>query len=98
MGLNRGRINVMMVALLATAGCSGGPASPSGQDVTVTITATGVTPPEVRVGVGGRVTFVNNGARVYGIASDPVQTHTDCPQINEVGNLGVGQTRRTASF
>lgn len=45
--------------------------------------------------VGGRVTFQNSDVRAHGMSSDPVQTHTDCPAINDVGTLAPGQSRST---
>jgi plastocyanin len=78
--------------------CGSGPTTPSNTDATITITSTGVSPVEVRIPVGGRVTFVNNDVRLHAMSSDPVQLHTDCPQINEVGTLNPGQSRSTGTF
>ena len=76
--------------------CGGGPSAPTTPSgATVTISATGVSPAEVRIPVGSRVTFVNNDARPHAISSDPVQTHTDCPVINDAGFLNPGQSRQT---
>ena len=71
---------------------------PSGGDATITLTASGVSPKEVRVAVGARVTFVNNDVRLHAMSSDPVQLHTDCPAINDVGTLNPGQSRTTGAF
>jgi plastocyanin len=61
---------------------------------TVTITATNrFQPAEVRVLVGGRVTFVNENNRAYDIVSDPRLIHTDCPALMEVGFIVPGQTK-----
>ena len=80
--------------------CGGGgpssPTPPSGS--TVTISASGVSPVELRIAVGGRVTFVNNDVRPRAVSSDPVQTHTDCPAINDVGFLNPGQSRQTGAL
>jgi plastocyanin len=65
---------------------------------TVSITPTGVSPTEVRVPVGGRVTFVNNDVRPHAMSSDPITTHTDCPAINDVGTLSPGQSRSTGTL
>lgn len=53
-------------------------------------------PTEVRIAAGSCVLFVNNDARPHAMSSDPVQTHTDCPAINDVGTLVPGQRRMTA--
>ena len=75
--------------------CGGSPSGPSPANVTITISATGPTPIEVRVPVGGRVTFLNSDARPHAMSSDPIQVHTDCPAINDVGFLNPGQSGTT---
>ena len=82
------------------AGCGGGdsPSTPSPNEPTVTITGTGVTPTQVRIPVGGRVTFFNNDIRPHAMSSDPITTHTDCPAINDVGTLTPGQKRSTGTL
>jgi plastocyanin len=81
------------------ADCGGGsPSAPSMDAATVSITPTGVSPTEVRVPVGGRVTFVNNDVRPHAMSSDPITTHTDCPAINDVGTLSPGQSRSTGTL
>ena len=84
----------------ALAGCGGGdsPSTPSPNEPTVTISATGVTPTQVRIPVGGRVSFVNNDIRPHAMSSDPITTHTDCPAINDVGTLTPGQKRSTGTL
>ena len=81
-------------------GCGGGdsPSTPSQNEPTVTVTATGVSPTQVRIPVGGRVTFFNNDVRPHAMSSDPITTHTDCPAINDVGTLTPGQKRSTATL
>jgi hypothetical protein len=75
-------------ALSLVAACGGsGPAAPGQSGATITITASGISPREVVVAAGLRVTFRNGDTRPHAISSDPVQTHSDCPSINEVGNL-----------
>lgn len=94
------------IAALA-AGCGGGgsstpnpPTTPSpptgggGSTATIRITAAGVDPRQVTIGVGGRVTFVNADTRSHVPSSDPHPTHTVCPEIN-VGTLAPGQSRDT---
>ena len=78
-------------------GCGSGPSGPAPTDAaaTITITASGVTPTEVRVPFSARVLFVNNDSRPHAISSDPVTLHSDCPPINEVGTLAPGRRRTT---
>ena len=79
----------------STGGTAGGGTT---GDVTVTITAAGVSPKSVTVSPGSRVTFVNNDSRAHDVASDPHPIHTDCPEINTVGFLQVGQSRSTTNL
>jgi len=75
---------------------SGGP-GPSG--ATITIGANGaVSPKNVTVTTGQSVTFVNNDSKAHQIDSDPHPAHTDCPQINVVDRLEVGQSKLTNAF
>lgn len=55
-------------------------------------------PKSLTVAVGTRVTFVNNDTRVHDMNSDPHPVHTDCPEINQVGFLSVGQTKQTGNM
>jgi hypothetical protein len=50
------------------------------------------------VTVGARVTFINNDTRPHAMSSDPIQLHTDCPAINDVGFLNPGQSRSTGAL
>jgi len=93
---NAWRTLIVFVAM--TAACGETNAGPSPSDVTVTLTATGVTPAEVRIAVGSRVVFINTDARPHAMSSDPIQTHTDCPAINDVGFLNPGQSRATGTL
>jgi hypothetical protein len=76
-------------------GCgSSSPSSPS-TDTTITINCSGVSPVEVHVPIGSRVSFLNTDARPHAMSSDPIQAHTDCPPINQVGFLNPGQRGTT---
>jgi plastocyanin len=88
----------VLACAITAARCGGGATSPSGATPTITITATGVSPNQVTVHVGDRVTFVNSDVRIHAMSSDPIQTHTDCPPINDVGLLNPGQSRSTGAF
>jgi plastocyanin len=72
------------------------PASPSA--ATVTITSAGVSPQQVEIPVGGRVTFTNNDSGFHEMYSNPHPIHTDCPPMNDVGPLSPGQSRQTGAF
>jgi plastocyanin len=73
--------------------------TPSPGGTTITIGADGrVTPASLTVPPGTRVTFVNSHNRQHDIASDPHPEHTDCNEINQVGNLQPGQSRPTGNL
>jgi hypothetical protein len=100
---------IAVCALVGIAACggdggNGGPTGPGGggapgpSGATITIANGRVTPSEVTVSVGQSVTFVNNDGQTRNVTSDPHPVHTDCPQINVVGNLSNNQTRLTNAF
>jgi plastocyanin len=80
---------------------SGGATSPSpppaggGTTNMITIANNAVTPKNITVTRGSQVTFVNNDSQSHDMQSDPHPTHMDCPEINQVGVLTPGQSKRT---
>lgn len=99
-------------ALIVSVACGGGNGSPTGpgggggsgsgspgpSGATITIANGRVSPSEVTISVGQSVTFTNSDGTTRNVSSDPHPVHTDCPQINVVGNLSSGQTRLTNAF
>ena len=83
--------------MIAACGGSSNPMSPSSSGTVqmVTVTASGVSPTEVRISVGERVRFVNNDTKNVQINSNPFPAHDDCPPINAVGVLTPGQSKIT---
>jgi plastocyanin len=104
------RMPALIVIVAAAIGCGGSdgdsptttPTPPNtGPPVatsTITITASGVNPQRITVPVGSRVTFINNDSRTHEMNSDPHPTHGDCPAIDDVGFLAVGQTKQTGNL
>jgi plastocyanin len=90
------RLAVCTVVLIG--GCGSGPSGPSGNDAVVTIGPNGVAPAEVRIKAWNRVAFVNNDTRPHTIVSDPVDLHTQCPQVNQVGVVNPGERRTTGTL
>jgi hypothetical protein len=86
----------VVAAIVPGASCNS-PLSPSSV-ATFTITAAGVTPKEVRIKAFNHVSFTNNDDRPHQIMSDPINEHTQCPAINEVGYLPPGSTRDTRTL
>jgi len=62
---------------------------------TITITNSVASPKNIKVARGSQVTFINNDSQSHFMASDPHPDHTDCPEINSVGAMSPGQTKRT---
>lgn len=92
------RLAASLMTLPLIYGCSSSPAAPSGAAATVSIGPTGVSPAEVRIEAWGQVQFVNNDTRPHSIVSDPVDVHSDCPQLNQVGTLQPGESRNTGTL
>ena len=65
---------------------------------TITIANNAVSPKNITVTRGSQVTFVNNDNQPHDMESDPHPVHTDCPEINQVGLLSPGQSRRTGTL
>jgi plastocyanin len=90
---------VVVGLLLAACGSGGSPSSPSPDGATtVIITPSGVSPAQVTVSPGSRVTFVNNDTRPHNMTSDPHPAHDECPEINTVGLLRPGERRETGNM
>lgn len=87
---------VNVTTLLAGMSCNS-TLSPSSV-ATITITAAGVEPKEVRIKAWNHVTFVNNDTRPHNMVSDPINVHDQCPSINEVGYLPPGSSRDTRTL
>ena len=97
------RCAIACVSAVLAVTCGGG--SPSSPDppvdgaTTIIINSSGVvSPKQLEIALGARVTFRNNDARTHDMASDPHPDHSDCPQINQVGFLNPGQSRQTGNF
>jgi plastocyanin len=102
-GLRHFGLAALVGAALA-AGCGGSdsPTSPSGggggggggstNTTTITITSSGVSPRDITVSAGSRVTFVNNDTQPHDMSSDPHPEHTDCPALVAFATPGQSAT------
>jgi plastocyanin len=70
------------------------PTPPPSGGTTITITSAGVSPKDIVVARGSRVTFVNNDAVGHDMNSNPHPEHTSCTDMN-VGNVAPGQNQQT---
>jgi plastocyanin len=93
-----GRLALLLSGFLLAGACGTAPSAPSDAAATITIGPAGLFPSEVRIKAWNRVAFVNNDTRPHTIASDPVDIHTECPPLNQVGLLNPGETRTTGTL
>lgn len=70
--------------------------TPTPGGTTFTIANNAVSPRELTVARGTRVTFTNNDNRPHDMNSDPHPEHTDCREMDSVGFLPPGQSAQTA--
>lgn len=78
-----------------TGGGEGGGASTA----TITIGADGrVSPADITVARGARVTMVNSHSRPHDMFSDPHPSHEHCPPLNQIGFLAPGQSRTSGAL
>ena len=92
------QLPLWLLVLPLLASCSSSPSAPSEADPTVTIGPAGVSPTELRIEAWSQVKFVNNDTRPHTMVSDPVDLHTQCPAINQVGYLQPGESRNTGTL
>jgi plastocyanin len=81
--------------------CGKAASEPTGPPVAtnvITITASGVSPKVITVPPGSQVTFVNNDTRTHDMQSDPHPEHDDCPELRQVGFLGVSVSRTSGNL
>jgi plastocyanin len=57
-----------------------------------------MTPLELTIAVGQRVTFVNDDTRAHDVVGGPDPSRPDCPEITQAGFLTPGQRRDTGVF
>lgn len=70
---------------------------PGSIGATISLTANGAGPLEVRIEATQRVRFVNNDTRPHQLQTNPHTVHTDCP-ANNIIILNPGQSVDTAPF
>ena len=87
------RLSVLLPLTISCLSCGSSPSAPTEAEATITISAAGVSPKEVRIDAWGQVKFVNNDSEPHSIVSDPVDLHSQCPQLNQVGILQPGDSR-----
>lgn len=107
-------IALLVASSALVAGCSGSPSetpttptppvvaappeAPPVSSAVVTVSAAGVSPPEIIVAVGTRVTFVNADTRPHDFSGGPEPSQPECPEIDAAGFIVPGQSRQTGAF
>ena len=106
----RSTATAVMLAAVASFSAACGSSSPntgpstsatctaSSTSTTITISNNAVCPQNITVPRGTQVTFVNSDSRTHEMTSDPHPEHSDCTEINAVGNLVPGQSRQTSNL
>ena len=108
----RGARGLVLGACLAAAACGGSsspgttvapspaPVSPAPPPAPtfVTITVDGLDPQEITVDAGTQLEFTNKDKSPHDIAGGPDPAHPDCHEIDQVGFLVPGQTKRTGAL
>jgi len=87
------RLSVLTPLTISCLSCGSSPSAPTEAEATITIGPQGISPKEVRIDAWGQVKFVNNDSEPHSIVSDPVDVHSQCPQLNQVGILQPGDSR-----
>jgi hypothetical protein len=57
-----------------------------------------ICPQAITITRGGQLTIINQDSRSHDMTSDEHPDHLDCPEINQVGFLGSGQSRETGNL
>jgi hypothetical protein len=81
-----------------TAGPAPSPSPAPAGPPTITIAAAGISPLELAIRVGQRVTFINNDIRVHDVVGGADPSRPDCPEIAQAGFLAPGQRADTGVF
>jgi hypothetical protein len=99
-----GAAAVALAAALSCGGSSSSSTSPSGSCTpstnanTLVIMNNTVCPQALTVTRGNQLTVINQDSRTHDMTSDPHPSHTDCPELNQIGFLNTGQSRTSGNL
>lgn len=80
-------------------GNGGGGGGTSGTpSLTITVSGTGISPQELTIPMGAKVTFTNVDTRPHDFSGGPDPAHPECPEIDVAGFVAAGQSRETGTF
>jgi len=91
------RLGALLGGGLIALSCGSTPSSPSSA-TTIVIGPAGLSTSEVRIKAWSQVTFTNSDTRPHSIVSDPIDLHSECPPVNQVGLLNPGESRNTGTL
>lgn len=72
--------------------------TPTATPPVITVSSTGVSPQELVVAAGTRVTFTNTDNRAHDFSGGPDPATPECPEIDVAGFVAPGQSRQTGTF
>src|SRR6185503_8967212 len=64
-----------------------GSCTPSTNPATLVIQNNAICPQSITIARGGQLTIINQDSRSHDMTSDPHPSHTDCPELNQIGFL-----------
>jgi hypothetical protein len=70
----------------------------SGSPNTLVIQNNAICPQAITISRGGQLTILNQDSRSHDMTSDPHPSHTDCPELNQIGFLNSNQQRQSANL
>jgi hypothetical protein len=75
-----------------------GSCTPSTNPATLVIQNNSICPQSITIARGGQLTILNQDSRTHEMTSDPHPSHTDCPELNQIGTLNTGQQRTSGNL
>jgi hypothetical protein len=95
------------LVLTAAPSCGGDDSSPGGPSgsctpstnpQTLVVMNNAICPQSITVTRGTQLTIINQDSRSHDMTSDPHPSHTDCPELNQIGFLNTNQTRQSGNL
>jgi hypothetical protein len=75
-----------------------GSCTPSTNPATLVIQNNSICPQTITIARGGQLTIINQDSRSHDMTSDPHPSHTDCPELNQIGFLNTNQSRQSGNL
>ena len=75
-----------------------GSCTPSTNPATLVVQNNAICPQSITIARGGQLTIINQDSRSHDMTSDPHPSHTDCPELNQIGFLNSNQQRTSGNL